>query len=98
MFCFILSFVFLSPNSSIVQMTDQTLFNVKEAVLKRMIPTSSNDANQSDPASNLLKTPVSGYDFNKGINYSALLQTYITTGFQATNFGLAIKQIELMVC
>ena len=44
-----------------------------------------------------LKTPVSGYDFNKGINYSELFKSYLTTGFQATNFGLAVEQIEQMV-
>ena len=40
---------------------------------------------------------VSGYDFNQGINHHALLQTYLNTGFQATNFGLAIEQINEMV-
>lgn len=40
---------------------------------------------------------VSGYDFNQGINYHALLQTYKTTGFQATNFGLAVDEINAMV-
>ncbi|CAG2116180.1 unnamed protein product, partial [Medioppia subpectinata] len=42
-------------------------------------------------------TQVMGYDFNQGINHSALLQTYLTTGFQATNFGLAVQQIETML-
>lgn len=40
---------------------------------------------------------VAGYDFNKGINYHELLQTYKTSGFQATNFGLAVDQINAMV-
>lgn len=40
---------------------------------------------------------VSGYDFNQGINHHALLQTYLATGFQATNFGLAVEQINEMV-
>lgn len=40
---------------------------------------------------------VKGYDFNQGINHSALLQTYLTTGFQATNFGQSVQQIEQMV-
>lgn len=41
---------------------------------------------------------VKGYDFNEGIDFHALLQSYKTTGFQATNFGLAVDQIKLMVC
>ena len=40
---------------------------------------------------------VNGYDLNHGIDYHALLQTYKTTGFQATNFGLAVDQINAMV-
>ena len=45
----------------------------------------------------LLKTEVAGYDFNRGINYSELLKSFLTSGFQATNFGLAVEQIEQMV-
>lgn len=40
---------------------------------------------------------VRGYDFNKGVDYSALLATYKTSGFQATNFGLAVEEINKMV-
>lgn len=39
---------------------------------------------------------ISGYDFNKGVDYHALLQSFLTTGFQATNFGRAVQQINLM--
>ncbi|KAH9388247.1 hypothetical protein TYRP_009459 [Tyrophagus putrescentiae] len=45
----------------------------------------------------LLKTEVAGYDFNRGINYSELLKSFLTSGFQATNFGLAVEQIEQML-
>lgn len=41
---------------------------------------------------------VTGYDFNQGINYRSLLESFVTTGFQATNFGLAVEQINSMVC
>ena len=34
---------------------------------------------------------VRGYDFNEGVNYDKLLDSYLTTGFQATNLGLAIE-------
>jgi len=40
---------------------------------------------------------VSGYDFNKGINFHELLQSYTTSGFQATNFGKAVIEINKMV-
>ena len=41
---------------------------------------------------------VLGYDFNRGVNYSDLLKTYLHSGFQATNFGLAVEEINKMVC
>lgn len=34
---------------------------------------------------------VHGYDFNNGIDYEKLMDSYLTTGFQATNLGLAIE-------
>uniref|UniRef100_A0AC35GHE3 Deoxyhypusine synthase n=1 Tax=Panagrolaimus sp. PS1159 TaxID=55785 RepID=A0AC35GHE3_9BILA len=40
---------------------------------------------------------VRGYDFNEGINYEKLLDSYLTTGFQATNVGLAIEEINKMI-
>ena len=40
---------------------------------------------------------VTGYDFNQGVDHHALLQSYLTSGFQATNFGLAVEQIKSMV-
>lgn len=43
------------------------------------------------------KAQVSGYDFNKGINYDNILGSYLTTGFQATNFGKAVHEINKMV-
>ena len=30
---------------------------------------------------------VKGYNFSKGLDYDALLQSYSTVGFQATSFG-----------
>ncbi|KAL5483684.1 hypothetical protein EMCRGX_G020090 [Ephydatia muelleri] len=41
---------------------------------------------------------VRGYDFNNGdVDYRALLASYRTSGFQATNFGLAVEEIEKML-
>ena len=38
-----------------------------------------------------------GYDFNQGVDYHALLQSYKYSGFQATNFGLAVEEINKMI-
>mmetsp|Transcript_23452 Transcript_23452/g.65848 ORF Transcript_23452/g.65848 Transcript_23452/m.65848 type:complete len:367 (+) Transcript_23452:178-1278(+) len=40
---------------------------------------------------------VEGYDFNRGIDYDALLKTYKNCGFQARNLGLAIEQVNKML-
>lgn len=42
-------------------------------------------------------TQVRGYDFNRGVDYRALLEAFGTTGFQATNFGRAVQQVNAMV-
>jgi deoxyhypusine synthase len=39
---------------------------------------------------------VKGYDFNKGINYEEILNSFENVGAQATNFGKAIKIINEM--
>lgn len=38
-----------------------------------------------------------GYDFNKGIDYHELFATMISCGFQATNFGRAIEEVNRML-
>ena len=40
---------------------------------------------------------IKGYDLNKGLDYGKLLESYLTTGFQATNFGKAVHEINRMV-
>ena len=40
---------------------------------------------------------VSGYDFNKGLDYEAMFKTFRHTGFQATNLGLAIEEVNKMI-
>jgi len=39
---------------------------------------------------------IKGYDFNSGVNYSKLIDSYLTTGFQATNLGKAIEIVRKM--
>ncbi|XP_025112536.1 probable deoxyhypusine synthase isoform X2 [Pomacea canaliculata] len=40
---------------------------------------------------------VRGYDFNEGIDYHKLFKSYARTGFQATNVGKAIEEINKMI-
>ncbi|MFH1787317.1 MAG: deoxyhypusine synthase [archaeon] len=40
---------------------------------------------------------IKGYDFNKGVNYSKLLDSYSTTGMQAVHFAKAIEIINKMI-
>lgn len=42
-------------------------------------------------------TPVKGYDFSKGLDYDALFESFKTVGFQATNFALAVDELNAMV-
>lgn len=57
----------------------------KEAVLQESVPM---------PKDTVV---VEGYDWNKGINYQELFKTYIHSGFQATNFGKAVVEIDKML-
>ncbi|KAH9621960.1 hypothetical protein KSS87_018479 [Heliosperma pusillum] len=38
-----------------------------------------------------------GYDFNQGVNYSQLLKSFVSTGFQASNLGDAIQIVNQML-
>ena len=58
---------------------------VEDVVLKKTVDAS------------YLKDIVLGYDWSKGLNYGELLKSYLHTGFQATNFGLAVKEINKMI-
>lgn len=67
--------------------TKDTSLSVQEAVLVK---------SEAIPAE--FSTQVSGYRFERGhVDYHALLRSYRTSGFQATNFGLAVEQISQMV-
>ena len=39
---------------------------------------------------------VRGYDFNKGLDYDKLLDSFMTTGFQATHFAKAVEIVKKM--
>ncbi|XP_021689360.1 deoxyhypusine synthase isoform X2 [Hevea brasiliensis] len=40
---------------------------------------------------------IEGYDFNEGVNYSQLLKSMVSTGFQASNLGDAIAVVNHML-
>ena len=42
-------------------------------------------------------TSVKGYDFNEGVDYNNILDSYSSTGFQATHFAKAIEIINQMI-
>ncbi len=41
--------------------------------------------------------PIKGYDFNKGVNYDKIIDSFSSTGFQASHFAKAIEIINKMV-
>ncbi|XP_057333252.1 probable deoxyhypusine synthase isoform X2 [Microplitis mediator] len=43
------------------------------------------------------KSKLLGYDWNQGIDYHNLFENYKHSGFQATNFGLAVDEIKKMI-
>jgi len=40
---------------------------------------------------------IKGYDFNKGINYSEIIKSFSSTGFQASHFSKAIEIVNEMI-
>ncbi|KAG8041544.1 hypothetical protein G9C98_002837 [Cotesia typhae] len=64
---------------------DDVLTSSKNAVLMSSIPLPSD----------ILQ--IQGYDWNKGIDYHNLFESYKLSGFQATNFGLGIDEIKKMM-
>ncbi|KAK3244524.1 hypothetical protein CYMTET_45864 [Cymbomonas tetramitiformis] len=40
---------------------------------------------------------IRGYDFAQGVDYPALLNSMMTTGFQASSFGQAVEEIKRMI-
>jgi deoxyhypusine synthase len=40
---------------------------------------------------------IKGYDFNKGVNYSDIFSTYLTSGFQASALGKSFEIINKMI-
>lgn len=49
------------------------------------------------PNQKLETTAVKGYDFNQGVDYTAIFKSYATTGLQATHFAEAIDIANQMI-
>lgn len=62
------------------------------------IPAVALDAVLKKSSSLKNKECIKGYDFNDGLDYDALLHSYKYCGFQASNFGLAVEEVNKMVC
>lgn len=43
------------------------------------------------------KIEVKGYDFNDGVDYARILESYKCSGFQATHLGRAVDEINQML-
>lgn len=65
---------------------DSMIHNVRENVFKPSV-------NISIEGRNIVK----GYDFDKGRDFDALLESYLNQGFQSTAFGEAVEEIKRMV-
>ena len=72
---------------------------VQEAVLvgSQAMPEGSIRVRGYDFGGKLRPPDPSSADAASGVDYHALLQSFRTSGFQATNFGLAVEQITAMV-
>lgn len=66
-------------------MADQILSGARDAVLKQ-----SGTLPEDMPE-------IRGYDFNQGVDHRALLNSFLTTGFQASSFAMAVQEINKMV-
>lgn len=63
--------------------------NTKEKIARENILRESEELDETLPT-------VKGYDFNEGVNYEKLLDSYATTGAQATHLAKAIEIIKKM--
>uniref|UniRef100_A0A3Q2PN80 deoxyhypusine synthase n=1 Tax=Fundulus heteroclitus TaxID=8078 RepID=A0A3Q2PN80_FUNHE len=67
------------------EMADHARAVAKEAVLKPSCALPEN------------MPKIRGYDFNQGVDLRAVLNSYLTTGFQASSLALAIQEINRMI-
>src|SRR3989338_5173389 len=63
-----------------------------------------NDKNEKTARENLLRESeevkgisIKGYDFNKGVNYSEIVKSFSSTGFQASQLAKAVEITNKMI-
>mmetsp|Transcript_24210 Transcript_24210/g.43042 ORF Transcript_24210/g.43042 Transcript_24210/m.43042 type:complete len:355 (-) Transcript_24210:225-1289(-) len=61
------------------------------------VPSQATSAILVPTTSKIETAEVRGYDFNKGNDLAAVLQSYATTGLQASNFARAVEEINKML-
>ena len=49
------------------------------------------------PSEEIEGISIKGYDFNKGVDYEKIIDSYLSTGFQASHLAKAIEIIEKMI-
>jgi hypothetical protein len=62
-----------------------------------MQPTSAEAAAKLSERNQIESFEIKGYDLNFGLDYDKIFQSYLTTGFQATNFSKAVNEVNRMV-
>ena len=84
-------FFFFSPSLTTMSATNTSNFATPLEAIQGIIlaPTEPFNLNST--------TPVRGYDFGNGVDYEAIFKAFKTVGFQATNFGLAVDELNAMV-
>jgi deoxyhypusine synthase len=68
------------------QLLQTTIDNVMQQTDKKACEKLNNESHE-----------IKGYDLNNGLDYNKILESYLNTGFQATNFGKAVNEINRMV-
>jgi deoxyhypusine synthase len=64
-----------------------------ESAINNVMQASNKEATSQLSSSHEIR----GYDLNQGIDFSSILSSYMTTGFQATNFAKAVNEVNRMV-
>ena len=80
-------------------MANQSVTNTNQDVNDKIaqLVTDAFDAVMEIDAQLIDSTKVRGYNFDHGLDYPKLFKGFKTTGFQATNFALAVDEINKMI-
>eukprot|EP01132_Coremiostelium_polycephalum_P009250 gene9250-11335_t len=73
-------------------------FEINNEISKKATDSAKDAIFVHSQTSDLIGKPViKGYDFNDGVDYEKLFQSYKTTGFQASSVGAGIDEINKMI-